>query len=479
MTNWWERVQHAVTRSRQVVVGPQIYTKEKRSDKAVSTDPSWIQSPLYGQPRNIDYSLLEQYEQNTTVQAAINFIVDSVATCEWNIVTDKTMPEVETEIDATAATEFFRGKGWEDSFETVLREVIFDILTYDCGTIVLTYPEFCYDENKTLIKTDFTPISLRARDGRSFMIQTNNYGDILKYWQYSFIRNTAAPIEFNKEEIIYIRESPVSRGPYGTAKLQIISDAADLMNAIQLGHRSEQEQQIAIGGVIRQENINDAEMLKRLSEMYNSMKGEGNRGKWLVVGGDTSVEPITMPNIDDSWVGGVEWYQMVILSIFKTPKTILGFVSSDTNRATSISQSTNFKRNGSATMMSLIESFLTRDVVKKFFDDRLVFRFIREQDISDIAITAETNAKDIASGITTANEIRADRGLEPIEPPVEESKPAFDNSNGESDDAKTPEEKKEKSASIDNLETVAVDDLEDWNDDNEKSVLKELEALYG
>ena len=474
--SWVDSVINAVTRSRNVIVAPYVYQDEKRSDKATLTETFWT-SPLYGAPRDIDYTDLEQYESDLSVAAAVNFIIDSVATCEWHVIGDEEI-EGSDEVNTDVATEFFKAQDWEDSFENVLRAAIADILHYDAGTLVLKYPEFCYDEDKTLIKTDVAPLSIRARDGRAFLAQVNRFGDILKWWQYSFLQ-TSTPIEFVTDEIIYIKEHPTGRSPYGRSKLKLVSNVADLMMAVQLGHRSEQEQQIAIGGIIRQENVNDAEMLKRLSMMYNSMKGEGNRGKWLVVGSDTSVEPLAMPNIDDSWVLGAEWYQMQILSIFKVPKTILGFVSSDTNRATSISQATSFKRNGSATMMTLLENIFTREIVKKFFDDKLVFRFVREQDMSDEAIRADIDAKNVATGIVTANEIREDRGLEPLEEPVEpEPEGTWDWGNEEGETVDERVEDKTKSVNVDKLESDAVKELEDWGDDKEKVVLKELESLY-
>jgi len=421
VSNWWDRLNSLAHRSRDVVVAPQ-YVDDDRSDKAVITDPVWVSSPMYGSPRDINYQELVTYEKDITVQAAANFIIDSIATSEWHIIPDEDIVDEELQPDPADAIKFFNSEGWEDSFEIVLRGVISDILFYDAGVIVLTFPEFCYDENKTLTKTGITPLQLRARDGRSFMRQVTIHGDLIKYWQYSFSHAATAPIEFAPEEVMYIQERPSTRSPYGTSKLDVVKNVADLMMAAQLGHRSEQENALQIGGVISHTDVTDVDKLKRLSELYNStLKGEANRKKWLTTGGNVDVTPINATIGDDSWIKGSEFYQQQILAIFKTPKTVLGITSSDTNRATAISQTTNFKRMGVSTMLSLLEKVFTREIVKKYFNDKLKFKFVREIDLSDEAIRADIDGKNISTGIRTVNELRERDGLKEIEEPEPES----------------------------------------------------------
>lgn len=448
--NWWDKINHAVRRSHNIIVNPG-YTDDDKSAKAVLTEPTWVSAPIYGSPRRIDYIELEQYEEDVTVAAAVNFIVDSIATCEWDIIPDEDMIEEGEDVDGSDAIKFFNSEDWEDSFEVVLRGVIADILHYDCGTMVVVFPEFCYDENKTLIKEGITPLQLRARDGRSFMRQVTPHGDIMAYWQYSFAHQAVAPIEFKPAEIIYVQERPSTRSPYGTSKLEIIKNIADLMLALQLGHRSAQENNLAIGGIISHADVTDPDKLRRLSAMYNStLKGEANRKRWLTTGGNVSVTPINTTTMDDTWIGGAEFYQMQILSVYKVPKTVLGFTDSSTNRATSISQATTFKRMGVATMMTLLDRMFTREIVKKYFNEKLVFRFVREVDLSDEAIRADIDAKNVATGVRTINELRTRDGLEEIEEPEPEEESEMEGEYGfeefEGLDSLTPEEMAEKSA---------------------------------
>lgn len=351
MTNWWDKVNRAVGRSRDVVITPD--SPEGKSDKATITSPEWVSSPMMGSPRHINFIELEEYEEDVTVQAAINYIIDSVATSNWAIIPDEDMVDEDEETlpDPADAIAFFKAGKWKESFETVLRGVIADTLLYDSGVIVLTFPEFCYNDDKTLKTTGIAPLSLRARDGRSFIKQVTMHGDIMKFWQYSFLHTATKPVEFDEAEIIYVQERPSTRSPYGTSKLEVIKNVADLMMAVQVGHRSEQENALQIGGVISHSDITDTGKLKRLSEMYNAtLKGEKNKKRWLTTGGNVDVKPINANVSDDSWISGSEFYQQQILAVFKVPKTVLGITSSDTNRATAIAQSSNFKRFGVSTI---------------------------------------------------------------------------------------------------------------------------------
>lgn len=440
INNWFDNVVNAVTRSRDIVVAP-IYESGDKSKKGLLTEPSWVRSPIHGVPRNIDFGDLEQYERDITVAASINFITDAVATTDWEIIGEGSNKE---------AQKFFEAGNWEVSFETVLRQLIPDILHYDAGTIIVSFPERCYDAQKNLITTA-KPVKLSCKDGRSFMKKVDPFGEVLAYYQYSFANQGAKPVEFTPEEIVYLQERPSSRSPYGASKLEIVKNIADLMLAIQMGHRAEQENALQVGGIIGHPNINDPDRLKQLSTMYNSnLKGEANKKKWLITGGDVEVTPVDANTSDNTWIDGARYYQEAILSIFKVNRSILG-MTTDVNRATSETQASNFKLNGVSAVMELIEKILTREIVKKYFGDNLEFRFKRELDLNDEKMRADIDATNIQSGINDSNELREDRGLKAIV-------------------------KIEKGLKKDQ-EDEAVDDLTDWVSEYEKVITDGLKSL--
>lgn len=446
--SWFQSVIDTVTRSQQMIYAPAYIEGDKKSKKAMLTDPAWLMSPIFGIPRKIEYAELDQYENDITVAAAVDYIVDQVATSEWSIVGDDPTKEV----NGDEATDFFKSSKWDVSFETLLRSFVTDILHYDSGTIVVEYPEFCYNDQKELIKTA-KPVSMVARDGRSFLINCDMYGDLKGYYQYSFIHQGTKPIPFKPEEIIYVSERPQSRSPYGKSKLETVKNVTDLMMALQLSHRAGMENNLDIGGVIGHPNIQDPDRLKQLSQMYNTKTGgEGNSKRWLITGGEVDVNPVSASPHDSTWIEGARYYQESILSIFKVPRSVLG-MTTDVNRATSETQTSNFKTNGVATMLTLIEEVLTREIVKKYFGKDLAFKFTQEIDLNDELIRADIDQKNIASGIVTANELRIRDGRDPIkEIPIEKS--------------------------LKLLEDKATDATTDLNDEQRDLVEKEIERLY-
>jgi HK97 family phage portal protein len=458
MNNWFKTVIDVVRGNQNAVVIPMDMGSDNNK-KGVLTSPEWVYSPMFGSPRRIDYAELEEYENNTYVQSAINYIIDSVSGMDYTIVDD-----TESDIDTKEVESFFNATNWDKSFKAVLRSFISDTLLYDAGVLVLSYPNHCYDEQNNLIRTD-KPISMAAYDGRSFIKDVNINGDIKAYYQYSFLSQAQRPVQFAPDEIIYMQEHPSSRSPYGISKLNTIKDVADYLTAVARSHRSGMENGLSPGGVIKHPSVSDPERLKQLSAMYNSkLSGENNAKKWIVSGGDAEFTPIsTTSNVDATWVEGSEFYLHTILSIFKVSASVLGFPG-DVNRATSETLQQSFKTNGVGVMVSLIEEYLTREVVKKHFNESLSFKFVSEIDLNDEMLRSEIDTKNIQAGLVTVDELRVRDGKDPM--PVVETIPI------EIEDT-------EKSINGEDFEQIAVDLILELNKENEIAVLRELEELYG
>ena len=450
--NWFNQVVNLVRYNQDAVVIPMDMASDKNK-KGVLTSPEWVYNPMFGSPRRIDYSELEEYEMNCYVQSAINYIIDSVSGLDYKIVNDD-----EDEIDTKEVESFFKTPNSDKSFKTVLRALISDILLYDAGVLVLSYPEYCYDEDGILQIFDEKPISFAAYDGRSFIKDVTINGDIKNYYQYSFLSQAQRPVKFAKEEVIYLQEHPSTRSPYGTSKLDVVKSIADYLTAVSHGHRAGIENGMSPGGIIKHPNVTDPERLKQLSTMYNSkLQGEHNSKKWLVSGGEVDFIPITTSNTDTTWIEGSEFYLHSILSIFKVSASVLGFPN-QVNRATSETMAESFKTNGVGVVIELLEEYLTREIVKRYFNENLSFKFTTEIDLNDELLRAEIDNKNILSGLTTINELRARDGKDPIEEP------------------KDPEpEDVGKSLKLEDKATNAGLKL---NEEQESAILAELEELY-
>ena len=159
-----------------------IKTKDKNMKKAVWTQAFWL-SPPWGRPREISYSELEPYENNIWLRMVVTHVIDSVVQSDWEIVpVDEEKGAADSHIDEVK--EFFQAKTWSESWKETLRRMLPDLLLYDAGTIVKVFPRSAYDENGELKDPKAKPVELMARDGRSFLLDTDLFGKVTRVFQY-------------------------------------------------------------------------------------------------------------------------------------------------------------------------------------------------------------------------------------------------------------------------------------------------------
>lgn len=476
--DWLQAIQNAVTRSRTVYSG--VVVADGPTGKGTLTEPStWMSAAPFGAIRNIDYNELEPYESNVFVAMAVNYLTNSVAQMSFEIV--NASEDNENEKALKECRDFFSSTAWAESFESGLRRLLPDLIMYDAGVFILNFPEFAYDENKVLQNTSVSPIELRCRDGRSFLKRVDIFGNVLNLYQYSFINITAEPIEYAPEEIIYMSAHPLSRSCYGVSKLDVVKSIADYLTASTDAQRALMENSLFPGGIVNMPDVLDTEKLKRLSEQYNAtLKGEKNFKRWIVTGGNTDIQTIDATTIDATWIESSKFFAKVVFAIFGVPASELGFTDSETNRSTAIQQSQSFKRRGVQNLIVLLENVFNREIVHKYFSSDIDFKYIKEQDLIDETIKTDIMVKEISAGITTANEVREERGLEPIEPPVDESEPegSWDWGDEESNTAEENAEEKTKTFKPKKVEDKAVKDIDGIMGDIEDEVLTQIKDIY-
>jgi len=406
----------------QYVSGPVqfLMPKDKNMRKAVFTRAFWL-SPPWGRPRDIDYTLLEEYEGNIVIRMIINHITDSIVQTEWDIVAeDKEKADDVPEEHIEEVREFFKSKTWNESWEETLRRMLPDLLLYDAGAIIKIFPKSVYDKDGVLKEqqgddgkpTKITPVELSARDGRSFLKDTDLYGVTNRYFQYSWIAPNAKPIMFANEEIVYMMQRPQSRSPYGIANLEIIMDVVDYLTASIDAQRSYYENNFPISGQIDHPDIVDPDELLKRAQMYKeTLKGESNTGKWLITSGGTKVTPLQISAQNMQWLESSEFFNKLVFAVFKINQSELGFTG-DVNRATGVVQSQIYKAKGVQSVLRLLEEYINREIIWKHFHEDVMFQFDRSLDLADQKQQADIDHLELTDGTSTVNEVRARDGKE-------------------------------------------------------------------
>lgn len=389
--------------------------KDKNMRKGVYTQDFYIR-PIFGKPRlGIDYGELEDYENNIIIRMVITHIIDSVTQTDFNIIPIKKEDEIsdETQKRIDTTTEFFEGRKWMESWNATLRRMLPDLLMYDCGILIKVFGKECYDEHGVLKENNKTPpLELSSRDGRSFLIDCDPYGHIIKYWQYSFMNIQSTPISFAKDEIIYIMGRPQSRSVYGVASLSIIKDVMDYITASMSANRAFWENGYFPGMQIDHPDIVDPDELLVRAQLYkDTLKGEKNYNRALITAGGTKVTPLQFTNQQNQWLEASEYMQKLVFALFKLSPSQLGFTE-QTNRATAIVQSQNYKQEGVRTILTLLENYLNREIIWKYFGDDIIFKFDDSLDLGDRKQQADIDHLQLTDGTVTINEIRSRDGDE-------------------------------------------------------------------
>jgi len=387
--------------------------------KATFTRDFYI-NPVFGRPRlGIDYGELEQYENNVYVRMVISHIIDSVLQTKFNIIPIKEEEDISNDLQNKIddATDFFSSRKWMEDYQVTMKRMLPDLLMYDAGVLILVFPEECYNKETGELKPNnkIPPIEMMSRDGRSFLADSDPFGKIYRYWQYSFTNVQARPIPFQKDEIIYLMMRPQSRSLYGTAPLQIIKDIADYLTASIAAQRKYYENNFPISGMISHDDITDPEELRKRAQLYKQqLKGENNTGKWLITSGGTKVMPLQISAQNMQWLQSAEYFQKLIFALFKIAPSELGFTDR-INRATAITQSQNYKQNGVRVILSLIENYFNREIIWKYYSKDIQFKFDTSLDLQDKKIQSDIDHIQITDGTITVNEIRKREGKKEYE----------------------------------------------------------------
>ena len=380
--------------------------------KAVYTEAFWL-APPYGRPRDIDYGRLEALERSVWVRMCIQHIINGVAKARWNISPDEEGDDV-PESEIKEVEDFFKSRKWSDSFREVLRITLPDMLHYDAGVILKAYESKAYDEQWNLKDggKGYKPVELYARDGRSFMKDTDLTGNLWGYWQYSWFNPQGKPTWFSPNEVLYLQLNPQSRSPYGISNLEIIEREVTYLKDSTEAQTKYWKNGLFVGGVIRMPEVKDINEIKRYQKYYESkLKGAENYNKWIVAGGDADFQTQPFTPQQMQWLDSQKWFAKLVFSVFRVTPSELGFTE-DLNRATGAQQMQIYKSEAIMPILELLEEIINREIVWKDFSERVKFTFEKEFDLDDSRKQAEIDSIRLNMGLNSINELRDRDGLQ-------------------------------------------------------------------
>jgi len=358
--------------------------------------PSWFWQAPYGVPRGVDLTEIRKFGKSTWVTMCINKIINTVLSFEWNVIPlEENVPDREISL----VEEFFDDPNANnETFEHILRKVLRDVLEIDAGTIVKVF-----DKNKQLRE-------IYAVNGATILIKTDKHGVLEKYYQYSF-SGGMQPIEFGKDEIIYMKLNPRTDSPYGYSPLQSVLDIVKTLVLSITQTKLYFEEGNIPPGIIALTGMSQ-EDFERFKEYWEE-EIKDKKHKLPAVNVDAKFIPFSFTLKDLQFLETQEWFSRLVMSAYGVPPSLLGFTDT-VNKATSENQTYNFMATTIMPLVRLVEYHINHELIWPHLSERVQLKFTPPEDYLEAQRKSEINKTYLTLGVLTINEVRQKMGLDPV-----------------------------------------------------------------
>ena len=299
-------------------------------------------------------------------------------------------------------TENFEQPNPEDSFRSMIEQVLEDVLVGGFGAIEL---DLTGDERR--------PLVLWPVDGASIRIKSDWDGNPAspRYVQATGQFMPNAEITLADEELAYVRLNPRTHTPFGLGKLEV---AFETIHEFLGAHRY--AARLASNTVVQYalwlQNLTPQHHERLIRWWQDEIEGTG---KVPILSAESKPEVLRFGAGTDADLR-LQWQEFLIRMIadaFDLPPMMLGLVS-DVNRNTATTQSDDAFRTAVVPVARLVAEHLTRDVISKrlgWNDLQFVFTDV---DAPNELEQAQIQQILIECGVLTVNEVRRMKGLPPL-----------------------------------------------------------------
>lgn len=390
---------------------------ESDGRKAVLTE--WFWQPIRGQPRRVDTNELRSFAQTFWVNSCVNTIIDEVTTIDWEVIAKDDADHLQYEDEIERVREFLAHPNKDgESFQDVLRALIKDVLELDAGVLVKVFDVGSYDFDQ-LEPRSGAPLlkdrgqrrmtELYARDGASFLADTDKFGYVYGFWQYSY-QIPAHPMWFSKPEICYVKKYNRSMSPYGYSPVQSILDIVKSLHYSTQYNKRFFEETPMPSGVISAINSNEQDIRNLAAQWNTDFKAQPH--KLLFANNEIKWQPFTISNRELEFLETQNWYYKMVVSAFGLTPTELG-MTDDANRATAATQAEVTRRRAVRPILMLLENAINTDIIPELTQAPLEFSFVVDDPVEKSQRLANWKME-LDMGIKTVNDIRAEMGLNPV-----------------------------------------------------------------
>jgi HK97 family phage portal protein len=349
---------------------------------------------------------LRRFAETPLVRRAINVIKDRVAAMDWQV---RLRRDVRVEDVAFAGRKLralrrtLEEPNASDSFRTLVEQAIEDVLTGGYGAIEI---EPTGDPER--------PAMLWAVDGASIRInaQWDGHEDSPRYAQAMPGQLESSAVELLDSQLMYIRMNPRSFTPFGLGPLEV---AFETVNQFLSAHRFAGK--LAANSVAQYalwlNEATPAQHDRLIRWWQDEIEGTG-RVPLISTGQKPEVLRFAQGTDADLRLAWQEFLIRMVANAFGLPPLMLG-LEADVNQSTASEMADEAFRGAISPLAMLLAGHISRDLFAKCIGWR-EFEFVfNELSARDEQTELETQVQLLKAGVLTVNEVRAMRGLGPLE----------------------------------------------------------------
>ncbi len=349
---------------------------------------------------------LRRFAETPLVRGAINLLKDRIASMDWQVKLKRGFSVADVP-DALERMQILRLVLEEpnpgDSFRTLMEQVLEDALVGGFGTVEM---ELTGDAQR--------PVELWAVDGATIQIDPKWDGkpESVRYVQTTGLPGSEGRILLRDDQLMYLRMNPRSHTPFGLGPLEV---AFETVNAFLAAHRFAGN--LASNSVVQYalwlNEATPAEHERLIRWWQDEIEGTG---RVPLLSTEQKPEVLRFSNGTDADLR-LAWQEFLIRMVanaFGLPPMLLG-LEREVNRTTAAEQSDEAFRSAVVPLARLVAEQLTRDLFAKKLGWR-EFEFVfNELDAPDEVAEMRIQTELLKAGVLTVNEVRAMRGLAPLE----------------------------------------------------------------
>lgn len=427
--------------------------EESRDGQPKAYIPNFFYKPPFGYPRYKDLSYYRKLASSIYVDMCETAIIDEIVSIEWDIVAEdragNEIPGKDKEVEIVR--DFFENPNTNaESWETIMRMMLPDLLEINSGILVKTFNSFG------------VMVEIVARDGVAFTKNPDVYGmfthraelilmkDIYEgtevspykaengypltqgyltsdeareqgaYFQYGF--NTGAkPVPFGKREIVWFEKKVRTDDLYGRSAMEVLAKTVQtLVYAVE--HNLEYFSDNSIPpGVLGLEGMSTQDMKAFAQQWTESQKKADDLGNWkkvwhklAMVNKMPKFERMGFTNQELELIESQKWWSKMVWAAFGMTATEMGFTEDAKGSANQIVQSSIAKKRIIYPILRLIEYYVNTEIVREFGFEGVRYKY-KIFDVDEETKKWGLYKLQTESGLKTVNEIRNTEGLDDVE----------------------------------------------------------------